>query len=152
MLFSRRHIGAVATGLATAALMTGLPTTTSHADDQADVNSAVDRLHKAMLSADAAALKDILADQLTYGHASGTLETKDEFLAIVGGKKTVYKTINLEEPKTTIVGSTAIVRHIFTGEAERDGKVIAFKAGAMQIWTKQDGKWRLLARQAYKLS
>ena len=38
MLFSRRHIGTVTTGLVTAALMTGLPTTTSHADDQADVN------------------------------------------------------------------------------------------------------------------
>lgn len=152
MLFSRRHIGAVATGLATAALMTGLPTTTAHADDQVDVNRAVDGIREALLKADASALKDLLADQLDYGHSNGKLDTKNDFLASVANKKPVYKTINLEDRKTTIVGSTAIVRYNLTAEIETDGKVSSVKAGVMQIWTKQDGKWRLLARQSYRLS
>ena len=121
MLLSRRHIGTVATGFATAALMTGLPTTTAHADDQADVNSAVDGIRNALLAADASALKDLLADQLDYGHSNGRLETKNEFLANVASKKPVYKTINLEDRKTTIVGSTAIVRYNLTAEIESDG-------------------------------
>ena len=152
MLLSRRHIGTVAAGLASATLITGTLSTSALADDAADVGKAVDTLRTAMLAADAAALKDILADQLTYVHSSGKLDTKDDFLAVVGGKKTVYKSLSLEDPKTTIVGNTAIVRHIFTGEAETDGKVNPFKVGAMQIWTKQDGKWRLLARQAFRLA
>ena len=152
MLINRRHIGALAAGLASASAMTSVLSTSALADDAADVNKAVDALRAAMLAADAAALKDILADQLTYVHSSGKLDTKDEFLAIVGGKKTIYKSITLEDPKTTLVGSTAIIRHIFTGEAETDGKVNPFKVGAMQIWMKQDGKWRLLARQAFRLA
>ena len=150
MLFSRRHIGTVATGFATAALMTVLPITTVHADDQVDVNSAADGFREALLKADASALKNLLADQLSYGHPNGKLDTKDEFLASVA--KTVYKTIKLEDRKTTIVGSTAIVRYNLTAEIESDGKAIAHKAAVIQIWTKHEGKWRLLARQSYRPS
>ena len=152
MLTTRRHIGTAAAGLASAVAMTGTLSTSSLADDAADVNKAVDALRKAMLDGDTAALKDLLSDQITYVHSSGKVENKAEVLDIVGGKKTVYKTITIEDQKAAIHGTNAVVRHIFSGEAESGGKVNPFKVGVMQVWQKQDGKWRLFARQAFRLA
>jgi ketosteroid isomerase-like protein len=50
-----------------------------------------------------------------------------------------------------VTGNTAVVRHVFTGESERAGKMATTNVGAMLIWQKQDGNWKLLARQAYRL-
>ena len=32
-----------------------------------------------------------------------------------------------------------------------DGKPTTTKIGVLQVWQKQDGNWKLLARQGYKL-
>jgi ketosteroid isomerase-like protein len=36
------------------------------------------------------------------------------------------------------------------GESETDGKPASVRIGALQVWQKQDGSWKLLARQGYK--
>jgi hypothetical protein len=38
-----------------------------------------------------------------------------------------------------------------TGETERDGKTNPVKIGVLMVWHKQDGNWKLLARQAVRL-
>jgi hypothetical protein len=43
------------------------------------------------------------------------------------------------------------VRHLFTGENESDGKTNAVKIGVLMVWQKQDGRWKLLERQAYRI-
>ena len=50
-----------------------------------------------------------------------------------------------------IVDNDAIVRHTLTGETERDGKTNPVKIGVLMVWHKQDGNWKLLARQAVRL-
>jgi hypothetical protein len=52
---------------------------------------------------------------------------------------------------TPIVGDNAIVRHTFTGETERDGKINPVTIGVLMVWHKPDGNWKLLARQAVRL-
>jgi hypothetical protein len=51
----------------------------------------------------------------------------------------------------TMVDNDAIVRHTLTGETERDGKTNPVKIGVLMVWHKQDGCWKLLARQAVRL-
>ena len=46
---------------------------------------------------------------------------------------------------------TEIVRHTLTGETERDGKTTPVKIGVLIVWHKQEGTWKLLARQAVRL-
>ena len=53
--------------------------------------------------------------------------------------------------KIQIVGNDAIVRHMFTAENVAEGKTNAIKIGILMIWQKQGGRWKLLARQAYKV-
>ncbi len=151
MSLSRRSLMATAT-LATASLALASEIARANAADEKAVAEAVQALGKALASADAAALKDLLADELTYVHSSGKVENKAEVIDIVGGKKTVYKTLSIEDVKISIVGVNAVVRHVFKGEAESGGKTNPFNVGAMQVWQKRDGKWLLIARQAFKLS
>ena len=75
-----------------------------------------------MIAADKAKLEALVADQLSYGHSAGRLETKKEFVDVIAGKKTTYKSITLNEPTVTVVGNNAIARHVFVVETETDGK------------------------------
>ena len=147
MNITRRRLAIVA---AAAALLPGRAAL-AQGTEEAAVNAAVEALRQAMVSADKAKLEAIVSDQLSYGHSSGVVETKAQFVSVVAGKKTIYKSINLLEPGTTVVGNSAIVRHVFTAETETDGKPGSPKVGVLQVWQKGDGGWKLLARQAFRL-
>jgi ketosteroid isomerase-like protein len=119
--------------------------------DATAVNAAVEELRKAMLTADKAKLTALTADQMSYGHSSGKVETKAQFIDVVANRKTTYKSISHEQSSTTVVGNNAVVRHNFVGESETDGKSSPIKIGILQVWVKQGGAWKLLARQAVKI-
>ena len=151
MRVTRRHLAAGA--LALAALPTIVPAIArAESADEAAVAKAVDDLNKAMIAADKAKLEALTADQLSYGHSAGRVETKKEFVDVVAGKKTTYKSITLNEPTVTVVGNNAIARHVFVVETETDGKPSQAKVGVMQVWVKDGGNWKLLARQAFRTS
>ena len=121
------------------------------AGNEAAVNAAVEALTKAMLQADRGALERLVANQLSYGHSSGLVESKAQFVDVVANRKTVYKSITLSEPSTVMAGDNAIVRHIFSNTTETAGKISTISVGIMQVWQKQAGSWKLLARQAFRL-
>jgi ketosteroid isomerase-like protein len=119
--------------------------------DEAAVNQAIEDLRKAMMAADKAGLEVLVADQLSYGHSGGVIETKEQFIAVIANKKTIYKSITLSEPSVAVVGNNAIVRHIFSAETESDGKAASARVGVLQVWQEQGNRWKLLARQAFRL-
>jgi ketosteroid isomerase-like protein len=120
--------------------------------EESAVNQAIEAMRKAMVEGDRAKLEGLVADQLSYGHSAGVIESKQQFLDVIGSKKTTYKSITLLEPTVTVVGNNAIARHIFTAEFETDGKPGTARVGVLQVWAKQDANWKLLARQAFRLS
>jgi len=146
MRISRRTL-AVAGALSAMAI--GVRAQAESADDAA-VTQAVADLTKAMLAADKSQLEALVADQLSYGHSSGTIQDKAVFVDVIASKKSVYKSINLTDMKVNVVGNDAIVRHTWDGVSESGGKSSTSHIGVLQVWAKQDGKWKLLARQAFK--
>ena len=86
--------------------------------EEKELTSLVETMRKAMVDADKAKLEALVADQLSYGHSAGVIETKQQFLDVIASKKTTYKSINLLEPSVTVVGNNAIARHIFTADFE----------------------------------
>ena len=123
------------------------------AASEADVAAAVEQFMKGIMSADENTLKSITADGLVYGHSSGKVQNKSEFIdEICSGKPFVYLNIKPLEQTVNISGDVAVVRHIFTSETRNvDGEPGNIRIGNVLIWQLQDGKWKLLARQAYKL-
>ena len=148
MMISRRHAGAftfLALGLS------ALPAAAESAD-QAAVAEAIAALTKAMLAADRAKLESLVSDQLSYGHSSGTIQDKKDFVEVIASKKTVYKSIELTNHVIAIAGNNAIARHAWQSESGTgDGKWNVSKIGVLQVWQKDAGGWKLLARQAFKV-
>ena len=120
---------------------------------ESDVAVAVDQLIKGMITADEAILKSVTADELVYGHSSGKVQNKSEFIAeILSGQPLVYISIEPLEQTIQLSGNAAVVRHIFTAETKNtDGEPGVLRIGNVLVWQLQNGIWRLLARQAYRL-
>jgi Domain of unknown function (DUF4440) len=123
----------------------------AQADDEAAVLQTVAALNQAMLDADRSQLENLVADQLSYGHSSGMIQTKAQFVDVIVGKETIYKSLVLTEPLTVMAGSNAIVRHIASVDYESGGKAAAARIGVLQVWVRQEARGRLLARQAFKI-
>ena len=148
MPMNRRHFAGTA---AFAAIVAAVPAALAQSADDAAVTQAVEKLRAAMISADRSQLEALTAPQLSYGHSAGVVESRAQFLDVVAGKRTVYKTITLSDQNLTMAGDNAIVRHVFSTDFESDGKPSSSRVGVMQVWQKQGGQWRLLARQAFRI-
>ena len=150
MTITRRHMAfAGALALGASVLLPSLPSS-AQSTDAAAVADAVAALTKAMLAADKAQLDTLVADQLSYGHSGGVIQTKAEFVDVIASKKTVYKSIVLSDQTVAVAGNDAIVRHAWASESESGGKSTLSKIGVLQVWQKQGASWKLLARQAFK--
>ena len=119
--------------------------------DEAAVTQSVETLRKALLEPDKAKLAQVTSDQISYGHSDGRVETKEQFINGVMTRKQVVKSLAFPDLKLSVVGNAAIVRHIYLSESELDGKATTTRIGALQVWQKQDGAWKLLARQGFRL-
>lgn len=123
----------------------------AEASDEAAVAESVETLRKGLLEADRSKLEQVAAAQISYGHSDGRAETKEQFINGVMTRKQVVKSLEFPELKVAVVGNAAIARHIYLSQSERDGKATTTRIGALQVWQKQDGGWKLLARQGFRL-
>ena len=64
----------------------------------------------------------------------------------------MIKSLNFPDLRIAVAGDAAVVRNLFEAESETDGKTTTVKIGMLQVWQKQDGNWKLLARQGYRLA
>ena len=123
----------------------------AQSNDEKKVATAVETLRKAMIDANKQQLESIVSDELSYGHSSGKIEDKAAFIdALVSGRSD-FLTMELAAQTIKITGKTAIVRHNVSGNINDNGIPGTVKIGVMLVWQLDHGKWKLLARQAYKL-
>ena len=151
MNVSRRDFavaGAVALG-ASGLLLSG--PTGANAADEAAVAESVEILRKAIFEADKAKLEQVAAAQISYGHSDGRVETKEQLINGVMTRKQVVKSLAFPELKVAVVGDAAVARHIYLAESTLEGKETTTRIGALQVWQKQNGGWKLLARQGFRL-
>ena len=152
MQLTRRDLAAAGMlAIGTANLLTG---SLAHAEagDDAAVKQNVEALREALLKADKAQLERLTAEQLSYGHSDGRVQNKAEFVDGVMTRKATVKSLNFPDLKIAVAGDAAIARHLYESESEMDGKTTNTKIGVLEVWQKQGGNWKLLARQAYKLA
>lgn len=152
MNVSRRDF-AVASALALGAsgLLLSGSAVAADAADEAAVAQNIEALRQGILQQDKAKLDQVCASQISYGHSDGRSETKEQFINGVMTRKQVQKSLAFPELKVFVVGNNAVARHIYLGESELDGKQSTTRIGGLQVWQKQEGGWKLLARQGFRL-
>lgn len=121
-------------------------------DKKADVENAVNYLIDALISGRQADLEYITNDSLSYGHSSGKIQNKKEFIHSLVTNLSDFVTIDVIKQTVKIDGNTAIVRHNIYAKTNDGGNPGEVYLGVMLVFTKQkNGEWKLLARQAYKV-
>lgn len=123
----------------------------AQSNDEKEVAATADRFIKALVDADKTTLEELTATELSYGHSSGREENRNQFIGRIASGSVDFITIGISDQTIKRAGKIAMVRHVFTSKLVDDGKTLDVRIGVMMVWQKQKGKWKLLARQAYKL-
>lgn len=110
--------------------------------------------HTVFGTKDKAVAEDLFAKKASYGHSSGKIETREEAIAGITGNKSIYRDTAVSNIQViSDDDDVAIVRHLFkAAEHKADGTVSPLNFTIMLVWVKERGKWRLMGRQAVKLS
>ncbi len=120
--------------------------------DEKEVATAVATLRQGMLDGNKTVLDQVTAADLTYGHSNGKLEDKATFISVLASGENDFVTMDVTEQTIKVLGNTAIVRHNFSAQTNNGGTPASTKLAVLLIWQKQQGKWKLIARQATKLT
>lgn len=127
-------------------------TTTASAGAEQAVAAAAERLRLAMIDPSTATLAPLVADDLSYGHSGGRVDTKDSFIGDLVAGKSDFVTIAITEQTVKVVGNTAMVRHTLTADTNDSGKPGKVQIKILGVWQHQGGQWKLLARQAVRVA
>ena len=95
--------------------------TSSQTGRESAVSAAVEALRKAMIAADKPTLEKLAAAELSYGHSSGRLENKAEFVEALTSGKSGFSAIELNDQTVNVVDKIALVRHVFNGTRRKEG-------------------------------
>ncbi|MGS2737871.1 nuclear transport factor 2 family protein, partial [Sinomicrobium sp. M5D2P17] len=121
------------------------------AQEQNAVKAVVELLRGVIIEPDEILLSNLTSDELTYGHSSGVIQDKDKFIDDLVHGAFDFTEVDFTDQRIVVSGSTAIVRHIFEAKATNAGEPVDIRIGNVLVYVKQEGEWKLLARQAYKL-
>ena len=138
--------------LITLSLLAVFSMTFAQTKQEQAVLNAVELLRKAMVDADSVMLDKLVSPKLSYGHSGGHIDDKTEFVQKIVSGKSDFVTLEFPEQSISISKNTAIVRHKFNAVTNDNGKPGEVHLAVLLIWQKQHGQWKLLARQAVKVS
>ena len=113
------------------------------------VLAALDTWKEAMLKKDRAALEKIFHPDLSYGHSSAMVETKEQAIPHIvnsGG----WTAIEFADTTVRLRGNVAIVNGKTDMHQRGKEKVTISKLIVLTVWTKGPQGWQMIARQAVR--
>ena len=152
MNVDRRHLALPALAFGVLAAAPALaPSAFASTSDEATVTQKTEAHRAALMAADAKALDQLSAPELSYSHSDGHIEDKATFIANATNGKTKWLSLAYNDTTVRVVGDAAIVRFKFVGENQTGDKKSQVNLGSLMVWQKQRGTWKLLARCSTKL-
>lgn len=119
--------------------------------DTVGLRKAIVALNEALLKKDAAVLKVLLHNDLSYGHSNGWLQSKEDVMADFVSGKIEYKKIEAGEESFVVNREAVSVRSITKVEGVVNGTVFSVSLQVLQVWKKIKKRWVLIARQSVKV-
>lgn len=117
-----------------------------------EIEKVIEHFNAAMVNPTKEVLENLCSEGLTYGHSSGLIQNKEEFINDLINGPFDFLSVSAPEQTIHLSGNTAVVRHIFLAAAIKEGQPLEIRIGNIQVYRRaKDGSWKLLARQAYKL-
>jgi uncharacterized protein (TIGR02246 family) len=98
---------------------------------------------------DAAALANLLADNIVYVDYDGSISTKQQFLAEVKSTDVTGEQINNEGVTVRLYGNNvAVSTGIYRDKGMEKGKPFSRRGRFTNVWLNQNGKWECITSQA----
>ncbi len=110
--------------------------------------SQMKRFHEMMVQNDAS-IDKLIDDSLSYGHSSGMVETKNDFMSNLTSRID-YHSIREDSVSAKVHGKVASVRFVGVYDSTFDGKRAETRLKVLEIWVKKKKGWKLFARQAVR--
>lgn len=122
--------------------------------DEQKIMDNVKLLHGTIFGTkDSLTLEKLSAQEVTYGHSHGNVQDRKIFIESVSHNKSVYTNMQAANITVMINGKTAVTRYLLTGtETNKAGKAGELKLNILQVWIKENGNWKMMARQAVMVS
>ena len=108
-------------------------------------------LRNAFLSKDSITLSALLADDVSYGHSTGIIQTKFQLIRDIMSDAQDYKVIEPSDMHIRIYDNAAIVVLKLKVNVIANGKPMDVNMNATLTWIKINNEWKLVARQSAKL-
>lgn len=143
------------------ALLVALPlTTTVHAappavitdigspDTRAAITTALDVWRNAVIAEDRAALEQVYHEDLIYGHSDGHVADRTEQIDRTIDPDRDFSAVDIEHLVIRAYGDVAYVTATYTFHIQPvQGESRQARLPALDVWTRDKGHWRLIARQ-----
>lgn len=114
-----------------------------------EVNAAMDAFKHALIHKDGKALAKMLAEDLTYTHSAGQLETKADLIQSITSGKSIIERLDYSDSSVRVYGNTALWK----------GRVDLYHSptnivhmNVLHVWLRSGDGWKLVARQATRLA
>lgn len=117
-------------------------------NDPSEVVSQMKRLHELMVQ-NGNSIDQFIDDSLSYGHSSGLIESKTDFLSNLKSRID-YHSIKEDSISARVHGKLANVRFVGVYDSTFDGKRAETRLRVLEVWVKKKKGWKLFARQAVR--
>ena len=127
-----------------------LHTNIAKAQQQGAIMMKMLGLKTALINKDSISLSNLLADDVTYGHSNGWLQTKAQLIRDVVSGVQDYKTIEPSNMNIRVYENAAVVTMESKSSMVFQGKPLELSMNILLIWVMKDNDWKLEARQSVK--
>jgi len=145
---AKRLSAALLLALALAACRSAGPEWIDGPTPQAELLAVERERLRAMIAGDGAALEALLADDLTYTHSTGRVDSKAELIRAIASGRVRYRSIRSRGPRVRVYGATAVVTGPVDMELTAGGEPIAARSRFTATYVRRDRGWRLVAYQS----
>lgn len=148
LLFTIQFVRAQTSVSPSASASTSL--TVISADEKAVIETEKQRF-QAQINADFSVLDRVLANDLIYAHSTGGTDTKQSYIQSIRDGKTKYASIDIEEQKVRVYGTTAVINGMCLLKAISNGETLNNHLRYLSVYVRNAGQWQMVAWQSLKL-
>ncbi|MEO7651861.1 MAG: nuclear transport factor 2 family protein [Bryobacteraceae bacterium] len=117
----------------------------------ADIENLDKAWSKAILAKDSATLERLLDNDLVYAHASGAVDSKQQYLDKIKSGRQVYKSFEQRKVSVRMHGHTAVTQSWARVTGVNPQGPFDDKIMLLHVWMKKNGAWRLVAHQTARV-
>ncbi|MDH3196887.1 MAG: nuclear transport factor 2 family protein [Candidatus Krumholzibacteria bacterium] len=133
-----------------AAVLSG-PVAAQESDARAQLQALEARRLEAMRAADVKALAQIMAEDMTYAHSTGLVQTRDQLLQLLESGLVRYLSFETHDIAWRVYDGAAVATGRQTISLESDGRPITARNRITVVYARIDADWRCVAYQSTTL-